>query len=335
MSDLCVKATNIFEPRISLKPYEYPEVMSFKEAIRRSYWVHDEFESAFHQDIQDYKVALNDSEREIVKRTMLAIAQIEVSVKEFWGDIYKYLPKPEIGAVGYTFSECEVRHFDAYSHLLDLLGLNEEFEKISEVGAIADRIQYLSAYTKGHKSKGTNKAYAMSILLFSIFVEHVSLFSQFLIMMSFNKFKLKLTGISNAVEATSKEEQIHGDFGVFLLDIIRKENPEWFDVDFEKNVIVACEKAYKAERKILDWIFETGELSFLPRKHVDAFLKDRFNRSLQSIGLKPIYDVSKEDLNSVYWFDEEILSSAHVDFFHKRPTSYSKFTRSYNVEDLF
>jgi ribonucleoside-diphosphate reductase beta chain len=153
--------------------------------------------------------------------------------------------------------------------------------------------------------------------------------------MSFNRNELVLSGISNAVEATSKEEQIHGDFGVHLLDIIRKENPDWFDDEFEDTVYKACSKAFKAEQKILDWIFEKGELEFLSRADIDAFVKDRFNRSLDSIGLKPKYEVTKAELSEVSWFEEEILSSAHVDFFHKRPTSYSKFTRSYGLEDLF
>ena len=48
---------------------------------------------------------------------MLAISQIEVAVKSFWGDIYHKIPKPEVGAVGATFAEreSEVRHTDAYS----------------------------------------------------------------------------------------------------------------------------------------------------------------------------------------------------------------------------
>jgi ribonucleoside-diphosphate reductase beta chain len=59
-----------------------------------------------------------------------------------------------------------------------------------------------------------NKMYTKSVLLFSLFIEHVSLFSQFLIMMSFNKEKNLFKGISNVVEATSKEEEIHGNFGI-------------------------------------------------------------------------------------------------------------------------
>ena len=58
------------------------------------------------------------------------------------------------------------------------------------------------------------------LLLFSLFIEHVSLFSQFLIMMSFNKELNLLKGISNVVEATSKEEEIHGNFGAEIINII-------------------------------------------------------------------------------------------------------------------
>jgi len=330
-----MQSSQIFQARTSLKPYEYSNLIEYKNAIRQSYWVHEEFESEFNRDVQDYHTALTDVEQDVVKKTMLAIAQIEVSVKEFWGDLFKYIPKPEIGAVGYTFAESEVRHFDAYSHLLELLGFNEEFESISEVGAIADRIAYLTEYTKGHKAHGTNQSYSMSLLLFSMFIEHVSLFSQFLIMMAFNRHRQVLSGISNAVEATSKEEQIHGDFGIHLISLILEENPSWFNEEFKDKVHTACEKAYKAETKILNWIFERGELDFLPRNVVDAFVRDRFNRSLESIGVETIYTVDTKVLDSIRWFDEEILSSAHVDFFHKRPTSYSKNNKSFSVEDLF
>ena len=72
------------------------------------------------------------------------------------------------------------------------------------------RVQYLETALATSKSEN-NQEYSESVLLFSLFIEHVSLFSQFLIIMAFNKHRNLLKGISN-VEATSKEEQIHGDF---------------------------------------------------------------------------------------------------------------------------
>lgn len=177
---------DIFKPRINLKPYEYPELTEYVDAIRHSYWLHTEFN--FTSDIQDFKVNVSESERNAIQNTMLAIAQIEVAVKTFWGNVYSRLPKPEIGAVGDTFAESEVRHMDAYSHLLEILGLNSDFERIKEIPAIMKRIEYLEEATRGAKIN-TDKEYTKNILLFSLFIEHVSLFSQFLIIMSFNKYR--------------------------------------------------------------------------------------------------------------------------------------------------
>ena len=92
---------DIFSKRTNLKPYEYPNLNEYVDAIRHSYWVHTEFN--FTSDIQDFKVHLDKKEKTAVKRAMLAISQIEVAVKSFWGDIYKRMPKPEIGNVGATF----------------------------------------------------------------------------------------------------------------------------------------------------------------------------------------------------------------------------------------
>lgn len=120
---------DIFKKRINLKPYEYPELTEYKDAIRHSYWLHTDYN--YTSDIQDYNVNVTEVERNALKNAMLAIAQVEVAVKTFWGDVYTRMPKPEIGDVGATFSESESRHSDAYSHLLEILGLNGEFERLA------------------------------------------------------------------------------------------------------------------------------------------------------------------------------------------------------------
>ena len=324
--------SNIFKERLNVKPLEYPQLLEFKDAIRHSYWIHTEFNTT--SDIQDFRINVSNSEREAIKRTMLAISQIEVSVKTFWADIYKRMPKPEIGDVGMTFAESEVRHKDAYSAILERLGLNEEFKKIMEVPAIIDRVNYLKKHLSGSKSRD-DKKYALSVLLFSVFIEHVSLFSQFLIMMGFNKHKNLFKGISNIVEATSKEEDIHGEFGLAIVKIIKSEFPEWFDEDLNKEITDACKKAYTAEEKILDWIFENGELSFLPKSCIKEFMKNRFNNSLESLEIDPIFEVDELLLEKTEWFDEEMNSTKENDFFVKRGTTYSKKQKSVTEDDLF
>ncbi|NIJ46079.1 ribonucleoside-diphosphate reductase beta chain [Wenyingzhuangia heitensis] len=323
---------NIFEKRLNLKPYEYPELNEYVDAIRHSYWIHTEFN--FTSDVQDFKSRLNPTEKSAIKNTMLAISQIEVAVKNFWGDLHHKMPKPEIGAVGATFAESEVRHHDAYSHLLEVLGLNEEFNNLKKNPSIMKRVHYLEKSLTNTKSSD-NKEYTEAILLFSLFIEHVSLFSQFLIIMAFNKHKNMLKGISNAVEATSKEEQIHGDFGIDLLKIIKEENPDWFTKDFEQMIQLICAEAYQAETGVVNWIFENGELDFLPVNVINEFIKNRFNKSLESIGISSIFKIDEKLLAETEWFDDEIIGTKHGDFFVKRSINYSKRTRSITKDDLF
>ncbi|AOW18577.1 ribonucleotide reductase [Polaribacter vadi] len=326
------RKTNIFEKRLNLKPYEYPALNEYVDAIRHSYWIHTEFN--YTSDIQDFKSTLTDVEQSAIKNTMLAISQIEVAVKSFWGDIYKRMPKPEIGSVGSTFAESEVRHHDAYSHLLEILGLNNEFKNLKKNPVIMRRVNYLELALKNVNSEN-NKEFSESIILFSLFIEHVSLFSQFLIIMAFNKHKNVLKGISNVVEATSKEEQIHGDFGIDLIKIIKEENPDWFDEDNSLVVQETCKEAFLSESKIIDWIFEKGELDFLPKAVIKEFIKNRFNNSLESIGVPKIFDIDQKLLAETDWFDDEIIGTKHGDFFVKRSINYSKRTKSITSDDLF
>jgi len=323
---------NIFKPRVNILPYEYPQLLAYKNAIRHSYWIHTEFN--FTEDIQDFKVTITPKERDVIKKTMLSIAQIEVSVKTFWADMYKRMPITEVGDVGMTFAESEVRHKDAYAQLLRILGLEKEFETVVDVPAIAGRIKYLKKYLDGTRSRD-DKMYTKSVLLFSLFIEHVSLFSQFLIMMSFNKELNLFKGISNVVEATSKEEEIHGNFGAEIINIIKKENPEWFDKEFEDLIYSACMKAYVAECDILDWIFEKGELSFLSKETIQHFIRDRFNNSLTKIGMETIFDVNHELLEQTEWFNIEITATKEGDFFYKKQVDYNKKNKSITADDLF
>ena len=153
--------------------------------------------------------------------------------------------------------------------------------------------------------------------------------------MSFNKEKNVLIGISNVVEGTSKEEEIHGNFGAEIINIIIKENPDWFDEEFENLIYSACKKAYIAECGILDWIFEKGELSFIPKETIQHFIMNRFNNSLEKIGMDSIFDVDKDLISSTKWFDIEITGTKEGDFFYKKSVDYNKKSKSITEDDLF
>lgn len=327
-----MKRRSLFEKRVNLKPYEYPELLEFKDAISHSYWLWSEYN--YTSDIQDYKTGLSELEKNVITKSMLSISQIEVTVKRFWSNLYNYFPKPEIDMVGVSFGESEVRHLEAYAKLLELLGMNDLFDNLPKFKPLMDRVNYIEDFmrTKDKDPQG----FVLSMVLFSLFIEHISLFGQFYTIQSFNKRKNKFKGISNVISATFLEEDIHGKFGIELYRILRVEHPEIFTDEFYSDIVVLAKKGYKAEMKILDWIFEDGDLGFLTKDEVKAFVTDRYNKSLEILGIDLSFPIKNPELlKETTWFTVEQLAGKENDFFNKRSTDYSKKQKQITADDLF
>ena len=323
---------SIFDKRINYKPFEYPEILTYTEAINKSFWVHSEVD--FTADVQDFHSNLDLSEKEAIKRSLLAIAQIEVAVKSFWGDLYHHIPKPEFNGLGTTFAECEFRHSEAYSRLLTVLGYNNEFEKLIEVPVIRKRVDYLSDALAFTKSKD-QKEYLFSLILFALLIENVSLFSQFAIILSFTRFKGVMKNVSNIIAWTSVDEQIHANAGIYIVNQIRKEFPEFMDADTVKRIKEIVQQSIEVEAEILDWIFENGAIETISKTNLLNFMKYRVDDSMQKIGQEKIYAVSEHDYQPMIWFEEEVFANSLDDFFAKRPVDYTKHDKSITANDLF
>lgn len=324
---------NIFEPRSNIKPYEYPELIQYAQSIIDSHWQVSEFKVQLKHDMLEFNNSLNAVEKEAIKRAMLAISHVEHAVKTFWARLDIRMDKPEISFVGSTFAGNEVVHSFAYAELLKQLGLDDEFGNLMTIPAIADRTKYLKKYLEGINSR-SNKEFTKSLILFTLLVENVSLFSQFLIVSSFSKYQNRLKTIHKIINATAREEIIHGKFGARIVNIIKEENPEWFDSDMEEKIRRNSRKAFLAESKVLDWIFENGELEFLPRKAVDEFLKQRFNDSLELIGYDPEFDIDESLLEYSDYLTNMLTSTTDFDFFDQRSIDYAK-GNDYSEDSLF
>lgn len=323
---------SIFNKRVNYKPFEYPEVLQFTEAINKSFWVHSEID--FTADVQDFHTQLQDHEKQVVKKSLLAIAQIEVAVKSFWGNLYQHLPKPEFNGLGSTFAECEFRHSEAYSRLLEVLGYNEEFETLVETPVIRKRIDYLSE-ALAHTKSDNKREYVYSLILFSILIENVSLFSQFAIILSFVRFRGVMKNISNVIGWTSVDEQIHANAGIYIVNKIRDEFPEFLDEKGIEELTKMVKQSIDVEAEILDWIFEEGEIDHANKTDLLNFMKFRVDDSMEKIGLKKIYEVPYSAYQPMVWFEEEVFANSLDDFFAKRPVEYTKHDKSITANDLF
>jgi len=325
-------AQSIFEEQVSRKPNLYPWTDRFIEAMHNGFWTDKEFN--FKSDVQQFKVELTDQEREIIVRTLSAIGQIEVAVKTFWAKLGENLPHPALYDLGIVMSNTEVIHNNAYERLLKVLELEDVFEENLKLEWIQGRVKYLRKYT--HRFyKDSKKQYLYALTLFTLFVENVSLFSQFYVINHFARFKNVMKDTDQQVKYTRNEENIHALVGIQIINTIREEHPELFDEELTERILTAAQEAFKSESKIIDWMVNGINEPGLSAPILKEFIKNRINESLTQIGLPKPFEVDSTILESTMWFEEELLGNSMTDFFHSRPVEYSKKSQSFSEDDLF
>jgi ribonucleoside-diphosphate reductase beta chain len=322
----------IFDEQLSRKPNHYPWTEQFIESMHNGFWTDKEFN--FKSDVQQFKVELTDQEREIIIRTLSAIGQIEVAVKTFWAKLGENLSHPSLQDLGYVMANTEVIHNNAYERLLSVLGLEDIFEKNLKLEWIEGRVKYLKKYT--HRFyKDSKKQYLYALILFTLFVENVSLFSQFYVINWFARYKNVLKDTDQQVKYTRNEENIHAMVGAKIINTIREEYPELFDKELEEKILQEAQEAFKAESAIVDWMVNGVQEEGLSADILKEFIKNRINESLKMIQFPSAFEIDKDKISSTMWFQEELLGNNMTDFFHSKDTGYSKKNQSFSEDDLF
>ena len=322
----------IFEEQISRKPDCYPWTEEFIEAMQNGFWTHREFN--FQSDVQDYRVTLTPQEREIIVRALSTIGQLEISVKKFWAKVGENLPHPTLNDLGYVMANSEVIHGNAYERLLDVLGIEDSFDRILQEDIIRGRVTYLRKYLQVF-SPDKRKQFVYSLILFTLFVENIALFSQFYTISYFGRFRNLLKDTNKQVEYTSREENLHAMIGIKLINVIKEEHPELFDDELKQKIIDESIQAIDYECKIIDWILNEYNVENLNGPLLREFIKNRMNESIVQIGFDKMFEVDPEIVKKTAWFDEQVLGNNMTDFFHSRPIEYSKKGQSFNQSDLF
>lgn len=322
----------IFEEQISRKPNKYPWTEQFIEAMHQGFWTDKEF--SFKTDFHQFKTILDDKEREIIVRTLSAIGQIEVAVKTFWAKLGENLPHPSLSDLGFVMANVEVIHNNAYERLLSELDMEDVFEQNLKLEWIQGRVKYLKKYT--HRFyKDSKKQYLYALILFTLFVENVSLFSQFYVINWFAKNKNVLKDTDQQVRYTRNEEAIHAMVGMKIIHTIREEYPELFDQELQDRIAHEAEQAFIAESKIIDWMLNGIQEDGLSAPVLKEFIKNRINESLSDIGFQKVFEIDSDLLDKTFWFEEQVLAPNMTDFFHSKSVEYSKKGQCFDEDELF
>lgn len=321
----------IFEEQVARKPDHYPWAKEFYDTMHNGFWTSGLFK--FQSDIHDFKTRLSPQEQEVVAKTLSAIGQIEIAVKTFWGKLGDTLPHPSLRDLGYVMANVEVIHNDAYEKLLTVLGIKDIFEENLKLPVINGRVNYLRKYLHRY-SENTRQQFVYSIILFTLFVENVSLFSQFYIINWFFKFKNVLKDTDQQVKYTRQEENIHAKVGIRIIKQIREEHPELFDKTLEERVQKEAIDGLAAETKIIEWMIGDYSAENLTKDVLIELVKVRINDSFKEAGFQKPFKIDKKLAEKSKWFEVECSANISTDFFHQKPIEYGKI-KAITLQDLF
>jgi len=308
----------ITELRPHYKPFEYQTAFEFYKDQHRAHWLADEV--PLSSDLNDWKLKLSESEKNLIGNILKSFAQTETYVNDYWATkVAVWFPKHEIKAMACAFADFESIHAEAYARLNEELGLDdfEAFMEDEEAKAKIDRLVELPGDTLREK--------ALSLAIFSAFTEGVNLFSSFAILMSFQLRNL-MKGTGQIVEWSVRDESLHSKAGCWLFRTMMEEMPELQD-GMEAQIYDACDISVKLEFDFIDKAFEMGEIEGLNKEQLKNFIKARANDKMKELGYNPVYnDIDPSLLKQMEWFGHLTSGKTHQDFFANRVTDYSKST---------
>lgn len=301
----------------------YEHLEKYVHMMYRGFWTPALYEQLIREvDVPHFENNLKFIDQEAIKRCIMAISLVEDKVKIMWPTLVIDIPQTIVGDIGGLFGQNEVTHRRSYHSLANELKIDTD--NLEENPALQGRIAYLNKHLEQDSRIIGKKRVLKKLVLFTALVERCSLFLHFYILMSFAKSNKGLKTISALQATTCKEERLHYEFGIDLINIIKAQYPKLWDeylVDLvSKNII----DAYNAELNLIEWIFEKGVPDHLTREEVINFLNDNFNIVCRDLGLNISYPVDEElfeEKNS--WFNRTVFITAEPDFFDNAVGGYS------------
>ncbi len=284
-------------------------------------------EVAMHKDIETWRSnKLTADERLVIKRNLGFFATAESLVgNNLVLAIFRHVTNPECRQYLLRQAFEEAVHSHTFLYIVESLGLDEGeiFNMYREVPAIErkDRLemQLTTEVLEPDFSTDTyqgQQAFLKNLIGYYLIMEGIFFYTGFVMVLSFHRRNL-MAGIGEQFQYILRDETIHLNFGIDLINGIRHENPDLWTDEFQAEMIERVREAVELEIAYAQDCLPRGVLGLnadLFRDYVQ-FIADR---RLERIGLKPQYGSS----NPFPWMSETMDLSKEKNFFETRVTEY-------------
>ncbi|HEX2579721.1 MAG TPA: ribonucleotide-diphosphate reductase subunit beta [Rhabdochlamydiaceae bacterium] len=280
------------------------------------------------KDIETWKskTALSADERLVIMRNLGFFSTAESLVgNNIVLAIFKHVTNPEIRQYLLRQSFEEAIHTHTFHYIVESLSLDqgEIFNMYNEVNTIHAKDQFEMTLTEDimkpdfttSTPEGAQK-FLENLIGYYIIMEGIFFYSGFVMILSFHR-QNKMTGIGEQFQYILRDETVHLNFGIDLINGIKEENPHLWTTEFQAHIIGLIQKAVELEFQYAADCLPRGILG-LTAPMFREYVQYIADRRLERIGLKPLY----RSKNPFPWMSETIDLNKEKNFFETRVTEY-------------
>ncbi len=200
---------------------------------------------------------------------------------------------------------------EVYEAYMNIPSIKNKDDFLMEITTNTNRQDFSTKTTEGKRE------FLRNLITYYIVCEGTFFFSGFAMLLALGR-QNKLTGLSDQIRYTLKDESLHIQFGTYLVNTIRKQYPSVWTKKFEEGIIENIKKAVELEISYAHDVLPRGILGLNADMFVD-YMQFIGNRRLEGIGIDFRFD---SDSNPFPWLSEVVDTGAMTNFFERKVKDY-------------
>ena len=310
-----------------LVPFKYKWAWEKYLASCANHWMPQEINMS--RDIALWKDpnGLTEDERRIIRRNLgFFVTADSLAANNIVLGTYRHISAPECRQYLLRQAFEEAIHTHAYQYIVESLGLDEGevFNAYHEIDSIREKDEFLVPFidtlTNPAFRTGTLEAdqnLLRSLIVFACIMEGLFFYVGFAQILALGR-QNKMTGAAEQYQYILRDESMHCNFGIDLINQIKLENPQLWTVEFKDEIRSLMQRGVELEYRYAEDTMPRGVLG-LNAPMFKEYLRYVANRRCQQIGLDTLFPGAS---NPFPWMSEMIDLKKEKNFFETRVTEY-------------
>ncbi len=310
-----------------LVPFKYTWAWDKYLTACANHWMPNEINMAADVALWKDPNGLTPEERVIIKRNLGFFSTADSLVaNNLVLAVYRHITNPECRQYLLRQAFEEALHTHSYQYIIESLGLDEAevFNMYRELPAVARKASWALPFTQSLSDPlfqtGTlknNQRLLRDLIAFFVIFEGIFFYVGFTQILSMGR-RNKMTGTSEQFQYILRDESMHMNFGIDIINQIKIENPETWTEEFQQDMIALIKEGVDLEYQYARDTMPTGILG-MNAEMFEEYLHFIANRRLVQIGLPEQYPGAE---NSFPWMSEMMDLKKEKNFFETRVTEY-------------